>query len=190
MPLPQEKCYSYADVLAWDESERTELIYGQPWMMSPPSRKHQEIVGELFAQLHSYLKGKSCRVYSAPFGVRLFETAGDSPYDVNTVVEPDLCVICDPGKLDDAGCRGAPDFIVEVLSPSSQRHDRLTKFNLYQQAGVQEYWIVDLEAQVVLVHTLEDGRYHSPAAYNASARVPVCVLESCVIDLRAVFSNL
>ena len=188
MPLPQEKRYSYADLLDWDEQERMELIYGEIRMMSPPSRVHQEITGELFAQLHAYLKGKTCKVYPAPFGVRLFEKNGDHPYDVDTLVEPDISVICDPGKLDDAGCKGAPDLILEVLSPSTQRHDRLTKFNLYQQAGVREYWIVDPEARVVLVHTLEDGHYHSHAAYSAGASVPVGVLEDCRIDLSTVFS--
>ena len=120
MPLPQEKRYSYADLLDWDEQERMELIYGEIRMMSPPSRVHQEITGELFAQLHAYLKGKTCKVYPAPFGVRLFEKNGDHPYDVDTLVEPDISVICDPGKLDDAGCKGAPDLILEVLSPSTQ----------------------------------------------------------------------
>ena len=188
MPLPQEKRYSYADLLDWDEQERMELIYGEIRMMSPPSRAHQSIIMELSRQLATYLLGKPCKVYPAPFGVRLFEKNGDRPYDVDTLGEPDISVICDPGKLDDAGCKGAPDLILEVLSPSTQRHDRLTKFNLYQQAGVREYWIVDPEARVVLVHPLEEGHYHSPAAYSAGASVPVGVLEDCRIDLSTVFS--
>lgn len=189
MPLPQECRYTYADALAWDESERIELIDGEPVMMSPPSRGHQKISGEIYLQIATYLKGKTCEVYHAPFGVRLFEKDGDSPCDVDTLVEPDITVICDPGKLDDAGCRGAPDLIIEILSPSTQRHDRLTKYNLYQRAGVREYWIVDPDARVVSVYTLEEGAYHAAAAYSSRASVPVGVLEACSIDLTAVFTE-
>lgn len=188
MPLPAENRYTYADVLAWDESERIELIYGDVFMMSPPPKRiHQEVSGEIFAHLHDYLRGKKCRVYHAPFSVRLFEQAGDSPYDVDTMVEPDISVVCDPEKLDDAGCRGAPDLIVEILSPSTQRHDRLTKYSLYQRAGVREYWIIDPDARVVSVYTLEEGAYHAAAVYSNGAAVPVGVLEGCSIDLSTVF---
>ena len=140
MALPAEKSrYTFADVLKWDESERVEIIDGEVVMMSPPpSRGHQEISGELFAQIYAYLKGKKCKVYAAPFAVRLFEQEGDSPEDVDTVVEPDISVVCDRDKLDQHGCKGAPDMVVEILSPSTRRHDRMTKFNLYQRAGVRE----------------------------------------------------
>ena len=183
----QEKRYTYADVLTWDENERIELIYGEPFMMSPPTRKHQKIAGKLYLQIGNYLTGKKCEVYPAPFGVRLFEGEGDQPYNVDTLVEPDITVVCDPDKLDDAGCKGAPDFIIEVLSPSTQRHDRHIKFEIYQQAGVREYWIVDPEACIVQVHTLEEGKYHSPVAYNAKSVVPVGIFEDCKIDLSSVF---
>lgn len=187
MPLPARKRCTYADVLTWDESERIELIYGDPVMMSPPSRSHQEISGALFSKLYNYLLGKKCNVYHAPFGVRLFEREEDNPFNVDTFVEPDLTVVCDPSKLDDAGCKGAPEMVVEILSPSTQRHDRLTKFNLYQRAGVQEYWIVDPVSRTVSVHLLEDGSYHSPAVYTSDSSVPVSVLEDCTIDLTTVF---
>ena len=119
MALPQreQEYYTLADVLEWDESERIELIYGEPVMMSPPIRVHQEISGELFGQLRDYLKDKKCRVYAAPFAVRLFEKKGDNPKDSDTMVEPDISVICDSDKLDDIGCQGAPDLIIEILSP-------------------------------------------------------------------------
>ena len=122
-------------------------------------------------------------------GVRLFEEDGDGPHTVDTLVEPDLTVICDPSKLDKYGCKGAPDLVIEILSPSPWRHDCLVKYNLYQRAGVQEYWIVDAEKQVVLVHTLEEGQYHAPRAYTARDTVPVGVLEDCAVDLTAVFSE-
>ena len=189
MPLPQEKRYTLADALTWDESERIELIYGVPVMMAPPTRAHQEPLMELSAQLHAYLKGKKCKVYPAPFAVRLFEQNGDDPEDVDTMVEPDISVVCDRDKLDDIGCKGAPDLIMEILSPSTQRHDRFTKFNLYQQAGVREYWIVDLANKLVQVFVL-DGKYYIAKDFGAAGdKIRVNVLEDCTIDLSQVFSE-
>ena len=189
MPLPQEKRYTLADALTWDESERIELIDGYPVMMAPPARRHQETLMELSAQLHAYLKGKKCKVYPAPFAVRLFEQVGDRPEDVDTMVEPDISVVCDPGKLDDIGCKGAPDLVIEILSPTTQRHDRVTKFNLYLQAGVREYWIVDPAGKSVQVFVLDDGRYVAKDFGTAADTVKVSVLEDCTIDLSQVFSE-
>ena len=157
MPLLRGKYYTLADVLCWDDRERWELIDGVPLMMAPPARIHQKIVSEINRQLGNYLKGKKCEVYPAPFAVRLFEENGDLPERVDTLVEPDISVICDPSKLDDIGCKGAPDLVIEVISPSSRRHDRVTKFNLYQRAGVQEYWIIDPSVKESLYYVLEDG---------------------------------
>ena len=188
MPLPQENRYTLADALAWDEQDRIELIYGDPVMMAPPTRAHQKAVMELSAQLHAYLKGKKCEVYAAPFAVRLFEENGDLPERVDTLVEPDISVICDPSKLDDIGCKGAPDLIMEILSPSTNRHDRLTKFNLYQRAGVREYWIVDPVSKSVQIFVLENGHYAAKDFGSAEEKVRVNVLEDCEINLSQVFS--
>lgn len=191
MELPQEKRYTYADILNWSEDERAELIDGKVYMMAPaPSPDHQSISLELILQIGAYLKGRKCRLYHAPFDVRLFEKDGDQPHHVDTVVQPDLLVVCDPSKLDGHGCKGAPDMVVEILSPSTMRNDRLLKFNLYQKAGVKEYWIVDPEAKVVLVMALEDGQYHAPMVYTAKDTVPVGVLEDCKIDLKPVFEGI
>ena len=188
MALPAEKnSYTFADMLAWEEDDRFELQDGEIVMMAPPSRIHQEISGELFRQLANFLEGKKCRVYAAPFAVRLFEEDGDTPEDVRTVLEPDISVVCDAGKLDKRGCKGAPDLVIEILSPSTRGNDRLIKFNLYERAGVREYWIVDPDTRIVLVHTLTDGRYHSPEAYTSVSTVPVDVLDGCGIDLKKVF---
>lgn len=150
MVLPVEKeRYTFADVLTWSENERIEIINGEAVMMVPPSRIHQKISGEIFRQFANYLEGKKCEVYPAPLGVRLFEKDGDVPDDVDTVVEPDISVICDKNKLDKHGCKGAPDMVIEVLSPSTLRHDRFVKLALYQQAGVREYWIVEPETRTV-----------------------------------------
>lgn len=191
MALPAEKSrYSLADCLTWDENKLIEIIDGEAFMMATPSRIHQKISGELFRQLANYLEGKKCEAYAAPFGVRLFEQDGDRPEDVDTVVEPDISVVCDRSKLDKHGCKGAPDLIVEILSPSSLRHDRLVKLNLYQRAGVREYWIVDPVDQSVQSFVLENGHYTARDLAGTGEKIKVNVLKDCVIDLTAVFSNL
>lgn len=187
MALPQENGYTYADVLEWEDGTRYELVGGIPVMMSPPSRVHQKISGELYLQIGNYLRGKKCEIYHAPFGVRLFEQDNDSPDDVDTLVEPDITIVCDPNKLDAKGCKGAPDMVIEILSPATRKHDRLIKFGLYQRAGVKEYWIVDPESQMVMVHVMEEGQYPSPEVYTSKANVPVSILEDFSVDLTSVF---
>ena len=190
MALPAEEMrYTFADYLTWDEDDHIELIYGYPYMMSPPLRIHQKVSGELFAQLHGYLDGKKCEVYAAPFGVRLFQEEDDKPEDINTVVEPDLVVVCDPNKLDDYGCKGAPDLVIEILSPSSRRHDRIVKLDLYQRAGVREYWVVNPEDRTVQVMLLKDSYLLPVEDYGREDMAKVNILEDCAIDLSKVFSE-
>lgn len=186
-PLPQEQRYTYADLLAWDDNTRYELYDGQPVALASPTDVHQRILGELHLQLGMYLRGKKCRTYLSPFDVRLFEREGDSPKDVDTVLQPDLMVVCDQNKVDRHGIHGAPDLVIEILSPASVRYDRLVKFNLYQRAGVKEFWIVDPATRTVSVYTLEDGAYHAAAVYSSELSVPVGVLDNCNIDLSLVF---
>lgn len=189
MSMSQDKLYTLADILEWDEGERAEVIDGSLYMMATPSRIHQKISGELFGQLREYLRGKQCEVYAAPFAVRLFEGAEDSPENVYTMVEPDISVICSPEKLDDMGCKGAPDLIIEILSPSARRHDRLTKFNLYQRAGVREYWIVDPSDRSVQSFLLENNAYIARDFAVNDDKITVNVLQDCVIDLAPVFAR-
>lgn len=191
MALPVEKeRYTFADVLAWPDDERAELIDGEVFLMAPaPSRGHQGISVELTRQFANYLEGKKCKAYHAPFDVRLFEKDGDTPEDVDTVVEPDLVVICDPSKLDDRGCKGAPDMVVEILSPSTQRHDRLVKLGLYQRAGVREYWIVSPEEQTVQVFLYKDGSLLPHEVYSREGVAKVNVLDGCFIELSKVFAE-
>lgn len=191
MALPAEKeHYTFADILAWDEDKPVELIDGAVLAMNTPSTDHQLICGEMFRQLANYLEGKKCQVISAPYAVRLFEKDGDCPEDVDTVVQPDLSVVCDRGKLDKTGCKGAPDMVVEVLSPSTQRHDRLVKLNLYQRAGVREYWIVDPDSQTVQV-MLQDssGSFQLHEVYDRAGIAKVDVLDGCFIELGKVFAG-
>lgn len=186
-PIPKEKRYSYADLLAWDDNARYELYDGRPIALASPTDAHQTICMEISRQLANYLVGKRCKVFSAPFDVRIFEQEGDSPEDVDTVLQPDLMVVYDQNKVVRHGIHGAPDLVIEILSPASVRYDRLVKFNLYQRAGVREYWIVDPTTRTVSVHTLEDGAYHAAAVYSSDLSVPVGVLDNCNIDLSTVF---
>ena len=189
MPLPASKeHYTFADCLAWDERDRIEIVNGEAIMMSPPTRAHQEILMELARQLANFLEGKKYKVYPAPFAVRLFGQDGDAPENVDTMVEPDISVVCDNSKLDKYGCKGAPDMVVEILSPSTRRHDRLVKLGLYQQAVVREYWIVDPENRSVQVFLLDEmGALRLREDYGREDIAKVNVLDGCFIELSKVF---
>ncbi|MDR0553310.1 MAG: Uma2 family endonuclease [Treponema sp.] len=179
----EESYYTCADVLEWDEEIRAEIIGGELFMMSAPDTAHQDISREIFVLLCNFLKGKKCTAYAAPFGVRLFP---QKDYSDDTYVEPDIVVICDTGKIDKRGCNGAPDMVVEILSPSSVRRDRIVKFRLYQKAGVREYWIVDPETRSVSVHLLSGGNYVT-WVYDETDEASVSILPGCVIPLKEVF---
>lgn len=191
MPVPNEKTYyTYADYLSFEDDERMEIINGEIVMMSSPGTIHQRISTELLRQFADFLDGKPCEVFSAPLDVRLFEKAGDDPKDVDTVVQPDILVVCDKNKIDDKGIKGAPDLVVEILSPSTQSHDCFVKLNLYQQAGVREYWIADPETETVRVFLLDDeGIYRTAKAYKRTDIVKVSTLNGCFIELGKVFPD-
>ena len=189
MPLPQEERYTLADALDWPEKLRIELIEGEPVMMSPPKRIHQEVSVALASQLYDFLKDKKCKVFPAPFAVRLFEQDGDTPKDVDTMVEPDITVVCDSDKLDELGCKGAPDFVIEILSSSTARYDRTIKYQLYQRAGVREYWIIDPGNKTVQVYTLENGRYNAGDVYLDGTKIPVGIWEDFSVDMSQVFTE-
>lgn len=191
MALPAEKAvYTFADCLTRGEEERIEIINGEAFLMAAPTRIHQKITMELSRQLANYLEGKKWEVYPAPFGVRLFERDGDRPEDVDTMVEPDISVVCDRNKLDQYGCKGAPDLVIEVLSPTTQRHDQLVKLNLYQRAGVREYWIADPENRTVRVMVQNgDGLFRIHEVYQREDIAKVNVLDGCFIELCKVFSE-
>lgn len=182
--------YTYKDYLKWPDEERWEIIDGIPYNMSPaPTRKHQKISGELFASIHNYLKDKKCEVYSAPFDVRLFV---DNVIDEETtnVVQPDIAVICDPYKLDDRGCKGSPDLIIEIVSPSTLKKDLKEKFYLYERAGVKEYWIIYPDEKTIVSYILnEDGKYGRPEVYSEEDSIKVGVLELLEINLIDIFTD-
>lgn len=183
--------YTYADYLTWQWDEMAELIKGKIYKMSPaPGSLHQRVSGEIFRQLANFLKGKSCQVFSAPFDVRLPSTKNNqSDKEIITVVQPDLCVVCDPSKIDARGCIGAPDWILEILSPHTSSNDLREKFDVYEEAGVKEYWVVHPQEQTILVYTLTvNGKYHGMLKpYIRADRVSPMTFPDLVIDLQEVF---
>jgi len=198
--------YTYADVLKMSEDIRVELIDGVIYNMASPSWKHQNVAGAIYSQLRSFLKGKKCRVFISPFDVRL--NAKLFGNDDNTIVQPDVLVICDRSKLDSKGngYRGAPDLVVEVLSPSTAYRDRHVKFEQYQNAGVREYWMVEANSKFVEVYVLENGKFQKHDVYSIECdcasqgiencdcqlkdKMPVQILQDCEIDLTDVFADL
>ncbi len=160
--------YTYADYLLWQFSERVELIKGKLFPMSPaPSRRHQQIATYLTVKFYSVVNGSPCQMYPAPFDVRLRPLGEGKPETTYTVVQPDLCVICDPEKLDDRGCMGAPDLIVEILSPGNTKKEMQIKFDLYRENGVKEYWIVFPPEELIQVFVLaDDGSYRLARNFN------------------------
>jgi len=175
----QEQYYTYDDLLAIDDGNQYELHNGRLFMMAGPLQFHSEISGEIFRQTANYLLGKPCKVFHAPFDVRLSE---------DTLYQPDVLVVCDQSKLNGKRCNGAPDFIVEVLSDSTSWNDRIMKFNDYLRAGVREYWIVDPKDKTVSAFRLIDTIY-AASAYSEADKAPVQVLDGLEIDLSLVFGQ-
>lgn len=173
--LAQQRLYTINDIYALPDGERAELIDGQIYYMAPPNRKHQTIARELFTSIDSYIKsnGRACEPFFAPFAVFLNKD------DIN-YVEPDICVICDHNKLTDKGCSGAPDWIIEIVSPNNRPMDYYTKLFKYRTAGVREYWIVDHERNLVIVY---DFQNKSAANYVFSDDIPVSIYPGFYINL-------
>ena len=179
MPLPKSNTYTIDDIYALPEGQRAELIDGQIYDMAPPSPMHQELVMELSATLRDYIKknGGPCKVYPAPFAVFLNE-------DDRNYVEPDISVICDPSKVDNRGYQGTPDFIIEIVSPSSQRMDYLTKLFKYRTAGVREYWIVNPLQRTVQVYSFEGTEDSTQYSFDDEITVTIYGdLKICIADL-------
>ncbi len=186
--------YSYADYLTWRFEETVELIRGKIMPMSPaPNFNHQSISKNLLVEIGIYLKGKSCQVFHAPFDVRLYDRKKSlvANHDIYTVVQPDLCVICDKHKLDNKGCLGAPDWIIEILSKSTAQKDTQTKYQLYQEAGVKEYWLVyPYEATVSqFVLNEPEEKYQLIKMYSTRDNAVPFLFPELAIDLTAVFAQ-
>ncbi|MCK4542310.1 MAG: Uma2 family endonuclease [Spirochaetales bacterium] len=192
MGLPEKKedsKYSYKDYCSWPDDERWEIIAGVVYDMSPaPSRRHQNLAGALFNKIYNYLEDKYCEVYIAPFDVRLPDYENDTAETTYNIVQPDIAVICDPEKLDDAGCKGAPDWIIEILSPATAGKDEKEKLYLYEKHGVSEYWLVHPDDMTVRVYILgEDKKYKRSEIYIKEDKIEAIAVNGLVIDLKMVF---
>jgi len=190
--LDESLRYTYADYLTWVDDKRRELINGFIYLMSAPKRIHARILQKINREIDWFVDKKigGCHVYHAPFDVRLPVNNGTADDKIYNVVQPDLCVVCDLSKLDNNGCIGAPDLIVEVLSPSTLKKDWNYKFNLYEASGVREYWIVDPKGKVVNAFLLQpDGKYDDGTVYDSSQKAPVRIFEGLEIDLNELFEE-
>ncbi|MDI6605470.1 MAG: Uma2 family endonuclease [Thermoanaerobacteraceae bacterium] len=188
MPLPKEdRKYTYRDYLTWSEDERWEIINGTPYMQAAPTWQHQAVLLELSRQFANYLQNKTCNIFTSPFDLRLPEN-DEEDEDVINVLQPDLVVVCDKSKLQKTGYFGVPELIIEVVSPASGRKDKIEKFNLYEKAGVKEYWLVEPEEKVAMVFTLHNKSYGRPEVYSENDSVKVSIFEDLIIDLKLVFS--
>ena len=182
--------YTYADYLKWTIEERLELIKGRIFRMSPaPSVNHQRLSQFLNNQLYNFLTGKPCEVFAAPFDVRLPKNSKKHK-DIYTVVQPDLCVICDPSQIDALGCIGAPDIVVEILSPSNSRKELKNKYEVYEESGVKEYWIVSPQDYTFLMYTLTEGKFVPSRLMTEGDVVTSAVLPGFALDLEALFGSL
>jgi len=178
------KLFSYDEYLDWDKyDERWELLDGVPYLMSAPTIDHQGVVMSLSVQIGSYLRGKKCRIFSSPFEVRLKTKTTDK-----TALFPDLVVLCNKEKSTKRGCIGAPDMVVEVLSPSTAKRDKEFKYKKYLQSGVKEYWIIDPVGKILTVNILNGNQYVAHI-YKEKDTVKVHVLDDCVVDLVEVFEE-
>ncbi len=176
MALPMQEFYSEEDYYNIPEDTRAEIIDGRIYYQAAPSRVHQKILSELHITIGQYIKSKggSCQIYPAPFAVKLFG-------DRTTIVEPDISVICDNSKLTDRGCTGAPDWIIEIISPGTASHDYIRKLNLYADAGVREYWIVDPLEQAVFVYYLEEDKFRT-VAHTFRDKIKVNIYDDLYIN--------
>jgi Uma2 family endonuclease len=175
--------FTYTDYCTWDDTVRYELIHGEAYMMAAPNTWHQRILRGLYDQLGAFLRGKPCEPFFAPMDVRLFPR--EDRLD-DTVVQPDLFVVCDQSKVVEEGIAGTPDFIIEILSPGTKLMDLNIKKKLYVEAGVREYWIVSKEALIKLVNT--NGSWEESIVYlkNIELNEPVTVLDGCILTLTGV----
>lgn len=187
----ETQTYTYADYLTWGENQRCELIDGVVYSMTPsPSKAHAEISLALEDLLRSYLRDKPCRMYHAPFDVRL-PKEGQTDEDTDTVVQPDIIVVCDESKLDEKGCRGAPDLVIEILSPSTASKDHITKKRLYETAGVKEYWLVSPGDRILTLYRRTARNGFGPAQiFGDTDIVPVSLFPGLEVEMKTLFPPL
>lgn len=182
--------YSFADYLKWTFEERLEIIKGKLFKMSPaPNPAHQLLSVELTYQLAKFLRNRTCRVFTAPFDVRLPRKSRRDE-DIFTVVQPDLCVICDPEKVDDKGCLGAPDIAIEILSPGNNKRELSDKYAVYQESGVKEYWLFSYAEKFCIQYTHHyEGYYHAMRPLSVADILFTPILPGLELDLARIFRS-
>ena len=188
--LDPDGSYNYADYLIWKLEERLELIKGRIFKMSAPSRYHQEIAANVFQHIRTHLYGTPCKAYFAPFDVRLIRHDKAKNKDIQTVVQPDICVICDPRKLDKKGCIGAPDLIIEILSPGNTRKEMRDKYQVYEENGVKEYWLIHPDEKTIQIFRLNnEGIYYGIAPVLEGDILTTPILLGLEIDVTEIFRD-
>lgn len=185
-----DRMYSYADYLQWSDEEKWEIIDGIPYNMAPaPSPRHQSICMALSAEFYNHFKNKPCKVFAGPLDVRLPRKGESEDEKILDVVQPDILIVCDKSKLDTKGCLGAPELIVEIISPGTSQKDSITKLNLYEKSGVLEYWLIRPDEKTVMVFTLgKDKKYGRPEMYSHKDTVKSSIFTELKIELHEVMS--
>ena len=182
--------YTYADYLQWKFEERLELFRGKIFKLSAPNTRHQDISRNILVPIALFLKKKSCKVFAAPFDVRLPVKNKKKDDEVTTVVQPDICVICDETKIDSRGCCGAPDLMVEILSPGNSKKEIRLKYELYEEAGVKEYWIVNpVEENIVVFILNEERKFCGLKMYASGDTIESLAVSGLKINLNEIFTN-
>ncbi len=182
--------YCYRDYASWPESLRGELIDGEFFAQSAPSTTHQRISMQLSGQLWTQLKGRRCQPYASPIDVLLKRSVEASDDDAGTVLQPDLLIVCDPAKITSRYLRGAPEFVLEILSPATARHDQVVKLRLYEQHGVQEFWTLDPDTRVLMIYTQDRPNHYGPTrVLEATGKTPLTVVDDVVVDWDEVFEE-
>lgn len=190
LPIRDDGRHTYGDYVSWPDDVRYELIDGIAYLMSPaPGLRHQELVGAIHAQLFQQLAETPCRPFVAPVDVRL-PKQDEADERIDTVVQPDVLVVCDPAKLSERGVRGAPDFIIEIISPSTASHDQATKRRVYERAGVREYWLVHPTDRIVTIYRLENGEYGKPEIQELAGTTEVATLPGVTIAWDEIVARL
>ena len=182
--------YTYADYLKWQFEERLELFRGKIFKLSAPTTNHQVVAGNLTASIITFLKGKGCKAFPAPFDVRLPVQNKKRDSEITTVVQPDICIICDVSKIDERGCCGAPDLVVEILSPGNSKKEIKLKYELYEEAGVKEYWIVNpVEENIVVFLLNEQDKFSGLKMYAGEDTIHSTAVPGLNISVSEIFTN-
>jgi Uma2 family endonuclease len=184
----EDQLFTWGDYMTWPDDERWELIDGVAYQMAPASTNHHRVARKLLYQFEHYLQNKTCEVFDS-LGVRLPREDEPDEYIKDALI-PDISVVCNPEQLDDAGCKGAPNLVIEILSPSTAAIDMKVKRFKYETAGVKEYWIVDIHHKTVMVLKPGDNKYGSPEVYTEEDKIKVGIFEDLEIDLAPVFSGM